>query len=374
MRRVAIATLRHDALRTSLLVLGLATAWALFTVQLGLRRGFELASRALLDHAGGEVWVVAHGVKVIDDGEPVPSASLAQVSQHPCIARQRPLIVDYTQARRSDGSLVTMQVVGADQASRARIPWGVAAGASESLDHPGRAGIDAADAAKLGLTGDGRGQELRLRSGATLRVDVVTHGARNFTQTPYLFVGLRTARQILALPEDAATFWALDLRDAACAGEVAALMRGPTLDAPRREELARSTRAHWIDGSGIGALLTAGSLMAALVGAAALFQSTLSLVRTHQREIATVRALGARRRELGAFVAWQVGIVSLLATALALGLASGLSVLLRGAGLSVIVDARSWLVGLAIAVISTTLAALVGARVLGRLDPREVLE
>lgn len=369
MRRVAIATLRHDALRTSLLVIGLATAWALVTVQLGLRRGFELASRALLDHAGGEVWVVAHGVKVIDDGEPV-----APVAYHPCIARQRPIIVDYTQARRSDGSLVTMQVVGVDQASRARIPWGVVAGAREALEVPGAAGIDAADAAKLGLTGDGRGQELRLRTGATLRVAVVTRDARNFTQTPYLFVDLRTARQILSLPDDAATFWALDLRDAPCAGEVAARIRTAKLDAPLREELARSTSAHWIDGSGIGALLTAGSLMAALVAAAALLQGTLTLVRTHQREIATVRALGARRRELGSFVAWQVGIVSLLATALALGLASGLSVLLRSAGLSVMVDLRSWLVGLGIAVVSTTLAAMVGARVLGRLDPREVLE
>ena len=114
--------------------------------------------------------------------------------------------------------------------------------------------------------------------------------------------------------------------------------------------------------------------MAAVVGAAALLQSTMTLVRTHAREIATVRALGARRGELAAFVAWQVGIVSLFATAIALGLAAGLSAMLESTGLTVVVDLRSALVGVGIAVVSTALAAFVGARVLGRIDPREVLE
>lgn len=373
MRRVALATLRHDALRSSLLVVGLATAWGLVTVQLGLRRGFELSSRAILDHAGGEVWVVARGVKVIDDGEPVPAASLADLV-HPCVTAKRPIIVDYTQVRRPDRSLVTVQIVGVDAASRDRIPWAVVAGKPDAIGRDSVAGIDAADAEKLGLKSDGMGQEIRLRGGAVLRVDVVSRGARNFTQTPYLFIDVATARRILSFPDDAATFWALDLRDAGCAAEVADELRGDAVDAPTRSELARSTTAHWIDGSGIGALLTAGSLMAALVGAAALLQSTMTLVRTHTREIATVRALGARRGELAAFVAWQVGVVSILATVIGLGLAFGVSEALESTGLSVVVDLRSCLVGLCIAFISTALAAIVGGRVLGRVDPREVLE
>jgi putative ABC transport system permease protein len=373
MRRVAIATLWHDAFRSLLLVVGLATAWGLVTVQIGLRRGFELSSRAILDHAGGDVWVVARGVKVIDDGEPVPAGSLADVV-HPCITGKRPIIVDYTQVRRPDRSLVTVQIVGVDAASHDRIPWAVVAGKPEEIERDGIAGIDAADAEKLGLTSDGMGQEIHLRSGVVLRVNVVSRGARNFTQTPYLFIDVRTARQILSLPDDAATFWALDLREAGCAAEVSGKLRSDTLDAPTRGELALSTTTHWIDGSGIGALLTAGSFMAALVGAAALLQSTMTLVRTHTREIATVRALGARRGELAAFVAWQVGIVSILATVIGLGLAFGVSEVLQSTGLSVVVDLRSCLVGLCIAVLSTALAAIVGGRVLGRIDPREVLE
>ena len=189
MRRVALATLRHDALRSSLLVAGLATAWSLVTVQLGLRRGFELSSRAILDHAGGDVWIAAPGVKVIDDGEPVAAASVTDVA-HPCIVGRRPIIVDYTQARRPDGSLVTVQVVGVDAASRGRVPWAVAAGEREELERSAAAGIDEADAGKLGLARDGMGQEIRLRSGAVLRVGVVSRGARNFTQTPYLFLDI----------------------------------------------------------------------------------------------------------------------------------------------------------------------------------------
>ena len=133
MRRVALATLRHDLVRTVLLVAGLASAWALVTVQLGLRRGFELASRGLLDHVGGDVWVSARGVKVIDDAEPV-LASVLPVSLDPCVLRRRPLVVDFAQVRLSDGSLVTVQIVGVDPASRDRVPWSVLAGVRGEID------------------------------------------------------------------------------------------------------------------------------------------------------------------------------------------------------------------------------------------------
>lgn len=371
MRRVAIATLAHDALRTSMLVVGLAAAWTLVTVQLGLRRGFELSTRSILDHVGGDVWVGARGVRVVDDGEPVSASNLGDAP--PCVERRRPVVVDYGQARRADGSLVTVQIIGVDPATLDRVPWALARGDRGRLANAGAAAIDAADASKLGLRGDGLGQRLELRSGATLHVDAVTTGARSFTQTPWVFVGIETARALLGLPEDAATFWVHDLREPRCADDVAAPLRA-RLATPRREELAASTSAHWIGGSGIGALLGAGGLTAAVVGAAVLLQSTITIVRTYTPELATVRALGARSRELAAFIAWQIGLVSAIATVLALALASGLSMLLEHSGLVVVVDGWSCAVGVAIATASTALAAAAGARVLGRLDIRKVLE
>jgi putative ABC transport system permease protein len=370
MRRVALATLRHDALRTSLLVVGLGAAWALVSVQLGLRRGFELSSRAILDHAGGDVWVAARGVKVIDDGEPIAIDGV----DHRCIHKKRPVIVDYTQARHPDGSLITVQIVGADASSRDRLPWAVVSGDRKEIDRGGIAGIDAGDASKLGLRGDGMGQKLELRSGDILEVGVVSRGARNFTQTPYLFVDLATARRLTRIPDGTATFIALDLTEPACAAEVTADLRSTELHAPAREQLSRTTTTHWIEGSGIGVLLTVGSLMAAIVGAAVLLQSTMTLVRTHTKELATVRALGARRRELAAFVAWQVGIVSLLATVIASSLATALSSVLANTGLLVVVGVESWLAGFGVALVSTIVASIAGARVLGGMDPREVLE
>jgi hypothetical protein len=74
---------------------------------------------------------------------------------------------------------------------------------------------------------------------------------------------------VLGLPSDGATFWVLDLRDPSCAAAVSRSIQGPSLAAPTREELALSTTRARIEGSGIGLLLTVGSLMAGAVGAAA---------------------------------------------------------------------------------------------------------
>jgi putative ABC transport system permease protein len=350
MRRVALATLAHDRLRTAMLIAGLGAVWALVAVQVGLRRGFERSARAIIDRAGGDLWVAADGVRVVDDGEPIA----APAATDECIARMRPVIVDYAQARRPDRSLVTVQIVA------------MAAGASRP-DGPPAVAIDDADVEKLGLGPDPVGREIELRSGVRLRIASLSRGVRSFTQTPYLFVDITTAREILDLPASSATFWTIDRQDAACVSASGRSVHS-------REALARTTVEHWIEGSGIGTLLAAGSLMAAVVGAIVLLQSALTTVRTHVRELATVRALGAKRRELAAFVAWQVGVVASAATIIALGLASVLARVLAREGLSVIVDHWTCGAGAFIAAASTALAAIAGARVLGRIDPREVLE
>jgi hypothetical protein len=363
-RRIALATLAHDGLRTAMLVLGLAAAWALVIVQLGLRRGFELSSRAIPDHVGGEVWLAAAGVKVVDDGEPIAAPGIDPT----CAAPPRPVVVDYTQARRQDGSLATVQVVAVDAASRERVPWGVVTGDPAALEQPRTVAIDAGDAGKLGLTDAVPGARVRLRNGAELRVVAVTRDVTAFTQTPYLFVSLATAHELLGMEPGAATFWVLD--DASCSPrELARHLR-----VVKRDDLARSTTSHWIDGSGIGALLAAGSLIAGAVGAAVFLQNVITMIRSHAAELATIRALGALRSELVQFVAWQVGTVALTATVLAQLGALALSRALRSSGLAVVVDARTWLVAIALAVASTALAALLSGRILTRLDPREVLE
>jgi putative ABC transport system permease protein len=370
-RRIAIATLAHDRLRSAMIVVGLATAWALVIVQVGLRRGFERSALAIPDHVGGHLWVTARGVRVLDDGEAV----VLGAATHPCVVGRRPIIVDYAQVRRPDRALVTVQIVGTDAASRHRVPWGLVRGSPDALAEAGVVGMDGADASKLGLPDAEIGQYLRLRSGATLRVGAVSRGARSFTQTPYLFADVQTARELLGYPPGSATFWALDLADGVgCEADVAAQLRDGDRDVVSREALAAGTVEHWIAGSGIGALLAAGSLMAAMVGAVALLQSTLTVVRTHARELATIRALGAKRSELSLFVGWQVGIVATLATLLALVLASAIAASLDGSGLSVVVDVGTWAAGLAAAALSTAAAAFVGARMLGRVDPRQELE
>jgi ABC-type antimicrobial peptide transport system permease subunit len=63
-----------------------------------------------------------------------------------------------------------------------------------------------------------------------------------------------------------------------------------------------------------------------------------------------------------------------IATLLALVLATLLSRGLAEEGLSVVIDSWTWAAGIAIAIASTTVSAVAGARVLGRIDPREVLE
>jgi putative ABC transport system permease protein len=318
MLEVALRSLAHDRGKLVAALAGVAFAATLLFVQIGLFVGFLRTSSALISRVGGDVWVMARGTEVLDNGDALPASTRMRVASHPCVSRVRGLVVAVVSFRKPSGAQDYAQIVGVEPSQRPRVPWNIVRGLPDDLHAPLRVAIDEHDLEKFQIRTDPIGASIDV-SGRTARIAGLTQGIRSFALYPYLFTEIDNARRLAGLDEASAQYWIADLTHAGCAaGVVRTLGRSPGLSAYTAAEFTRLTEGYWVFGSGAGSALAFSALFALVVGAVIVGQTLFSITKEHLRELATLKAMGASPRELTAFVGWQAGFLALVGGGLGL--------------------------------------------------------
>src|SRR5437762_9788523 len=90
MRRIAIQCLFFDRGKLVASLLGVALATTLAFVQIGLYRGFQTNSSTVIQHVGGDFWLIPTGIDVLDNAQamsPGPDRKSTRLnSSHRCIS------------------------------------------------------------------------------------------------------------------------------------------------------------------------------------------------------------------------------------------------------------------------------------------------
>src|SRR3990172_850026 len=100
MLRIALQSLAHDRGKLVASLAGVAFAATLVLSQVGLYAGFLDASSAIIRHAGGDLWVMARGTAVVDNGERLSAGSRQIVATHPCVRGVRGLVMSFATLRK----------------------------------------------------------------------------------------------------------------------------------------------------------------------------------------------------------------------------------------------------------------------------------
>jgi putative ABC transport system permease protein len=247
-------------------------------------------------------------------------------------------------------------------------------GLPQDLDAPMRVAVDVGDLRKLQIDRDPVGATLDL-NGVTAYIVGLSAGVRSFTLTPYVFASADTARRVLRMKRDQASYWVADLRDPRCADDVVRAVRAhPDLDAHTAARFAEMTQDYWVAGSGAGAALGFSALLGLVVGVVIVGQTLYAVTREHLRELATLKAVGASDIEITGFVAWQA--LFLAGVGGALGLAN--TWVVRGAidsvGISVELSPAVLGVGAGAVALMCALASLWSVRAVLTLEAAEVFK
>jgi putative ABC transport system permease protein len=348
---VALLSLLHDRGKLTAAISGVALAATLLLVQIGLFVAFLSTSSAIISRIGGDVWVMARGTEVVDNGETLSAGSRAVLAARPCVRRVRGAVIAVATLRKPSGALDYLQLVGVEREQRPLVPWVLVQGLPSDLHAPDRVAIDEHDLDKLALPADPIGHGIEV-GGRVARVAAVTRGIRSFALYPYLFSEIDTARQLAGMAEGQAQYWIADLESAACAASViAGVQKHADLAAHTTREFARMTENYWVFGSGAGGALAFCAIFSLLVGAVIVAQTLYSITKEHEKELATLKAMGATPGELVAFVAWQGSFLALVGGLIGVSLTAALANVLSREGIEIALTGPVYAIG-AVAVLS----------------------
>jgi putative ABC transport system permease protein len=132
-------------------------------------------------------------------------------------------------------------------------------------------------------------------------------GILPFTTTPYLFTSLENARNYTDTPAAYCSYFLVKAQPGADVSNIAAEIqhRIPELRALTSAQLGSLSQRYWMSRTGIGISFGAATLLGLLVGLTMIGQSLYALALDHLSDYATLKAIGANDRQVGAVVVWQ---------------------------------------------------------------------
>jgi putative ABC transport system permease protein len=295
--KLAARNLLYDKLRFAATVIGIVFSIVLVTVQLGLFVSFERTVTVMIDHAPADLWIVPLGTKCFEDPSLLDEANRYRALSIDGVSKVDPILISFAQWRMPDGGASPVLVIGSDLRGGGLLPWNLVEGGIDALSVPEAVAVDRTYFDRLGVTGVGSTAEMRDRRA---EVRAVTSGIRSFTTTPYVFTQLDRARSYTGTPRTKVTYLLVHLKPNTDAERVrsqllSVLTKTEVLTAA---EFASRSRSFWLFGTGAGAALFAGALLAMVVGSVVVAQTLYSSTKEHLYEFATLRAIGSSGRYL----------------------------------------------------------------------------
>lgn len=374
MIRIALRSLAHDRGKLATSVAGVAFAATLVLSQIGLYAGFLKTSSALITRAGGDVWVMAKGTEVLDNGELMAAGSRGLVAAHDCVEHVRALLMRFAVIRKPNGTLDSVQVIGFEPNIGPVLPWGAQRGLPQDLHGPARIGVDENDLKKLGIYGEPLGSQVSINE-QTASIAMLTQGVRSFTLLPNVFAEIDNARRLTNTAVDQANYWIVDVKNQNCKTDLISYVNTlPDLEARTTDSFRKLTQTYWVEGSGAGSALAFSALLGLVVGTVIVGQTLYSITKEHLRELGTLKAIGARTSELLGFVAWQAAFLAIVGGGTGMLMASLVQKSVENIGLEVVLSSEVLLIGASAILLMCVLASIGSVRKVIALEAAEVFK
>jgi putative ABC transport system permease protein len=323
---IAWRNLVHDRVRLAVTLIGIAFSTILMGLQLGMLLNFMHTTSTIVDHAGADLWIAAHGVRTVDLATPLEKRRRFQSLDVDGVSIAEPYLLQFAFWKKADGIRETVIIIGVDPHAEMGLPWAMLPDRSihDALSTPDGVIIDRLYAEKLGV--DALDQLVEINDHRA-RVTGFTDGIRTFTQSPYVFTSLRNARLLSNRTDDDITYVLIRLAQGRPAETVRQVLsaRMPDVDVLNPAEFSNKSRNYWLFTTGAGTTMIGSSILALLVGVVIVAQTLYASTMDRLPEYATIRAMGGTKTYLykivikqaviGGLLGYLIGIVTVVALA-----------------------------------------------------------
>jgi putative ABC transport system permease protein len=293
----ALRILMHDRATTAGSVLGVVAIIFLVGQQLSILFGLLNYMSVLVDHSPAEIWVSTKATQNVNSGGTLPIAYSDRVAGLEDVEWVEPIVRTGGLYTLEDGRYTGLQIVGLTRPDVWGGPWRFNTGSISALLDLEAITVDQMDLDILGTPEIGSISEINR---GRIRIGAITQSIRGF-EGAVVFTNIDKAREIGNIgPERCSNILVkvqagFDVGDAAA--KIAKLL--PKATVMTAQDLSGSTRRYYLANTGIGGSIGFSTIVGTLVGIVIITLTMYTTVINRQKDFAVLRALGARRRDIG---------------------------------------------------------------------------
>jgi putative ABC transport system permease protein len=279
-------------------LLGVLVSVFLMAQQLSLLTGILGRVTSFVTATGVDVWVASLATEGTDATDSLPASKVGAAAPTPGVAWAAPIVQGIAKVTRPDGVRELVKVLGVEAPRYAGLPRTLAPGTTPaSLRAPGRILLNWNDRPSFAAAEPGDRLEI---DGKAAVVAGFFQGMDPHSPYYYVFANIDDARSLTGYPQDRVTYVAVGLAPGERARDVKARLEARIPDAAvrTRDELAAMEERYFLVRSPVGLVFGMGSLVAAFIGAAIVAVTLYSTAIDRARDYGTLKAIGARRRDL----------------------------------------------------------------------------
>jgi len=305
---LAVKTLLHERGRLVITLTGIIFSTFLTLTQVAMYLGMMGNATGVIRHVDADIWVTSKNTQNFDFTHPFPEEWVNKVRALPEVAWADRIILTWGFLKLANGGQEQVQIIGFNPDTGVGAPWSMVSGSPGDAKGGRYMIVDRTSEQRLGKLSLGTLWELNEK---VFKLVGLSDGIKSFTTSPVIFMSYKQAQSFQGLVKAGQTSYIVaKLRQGADKEHVAAVVRSEMKnnDVFTKEGFVRKTVMYWTvqTGMGMGFFLTA--LLGLIVGGAIVGQTVYANTMEHLREFGTLKALGARNRDIYQVIFSQVGI------------------------------------------------------------------
>ncbi len=353
-------------------LIGVLVSVFLMLQQIALLTGILGRVSAFADATDVDVWIASAATESTDATDSVPASRVQAAAGTKGVAWAEPVVQGIGRVTRPDGVREFVKVLGVHPPRYAGLPRTLSAGTSvQGLRASDRVFMNWNDRATFASAQPGDRVEVDGNAGI---VAGFFEGMDPHSPYYYLYANIDDARGMTGFPQDRVTFVAVGLRPGESVGEVKRRLaaRIPDVAILSRRDLHDAEIRYFLARNPVGLVFGMGTIVAAFIGGAIVAVTLYSTVIDRTRDYGTLKAIGARRRDLFQLLLLQAWTFALAGTAIG----AAAFFLIRHAYPTLPMKVTpAMLLGVAVAaLLSCSLASLAAIRRVLTLDPAIVFK
>lgn len=313
---LALKTLFYEKGRLTITLVGIIFATVLTLTQVAMYLGVMRNSTAIIRHIDADIWIACKNIQNFDFANPFPEERMNRVKAFPEVLWAERLILNWGFLKLANGGLEQVQIVGFNPDTGVGAPWSMIVGTPSDVKGGRHMILDKNSEQRLGRLELGTTWEL---SEKMFKLVGLSQGIKSFTTSPVIFMSYHQARTFQGLVQEKQTsFIVAKIKEK---GKVKELVKNlkttmKNNDVYTKEGFIYKTVMYWTvqTGLGMGFFLTA--LLGLIVGGAIVGQTIYANTMEHLREFGTLKALGAKNRDIYQVIFSQVSISAVIGFAM----------------------------------------------------------